>query len=291
MTSAEYRFDPSNFEVTEDMKKDYDANGYIMLRGFLDEEELTKIRKCVEDSGMVEKYGYGLPDGQGKEAKFVIWSHPGNDVTGLLARSEKVVNTSEKLLGGGEAYHYHTKLIRKDAFTGGAHLWHQDYGYWYKNGCLFPDMLTVFVAIDKCTKSNGCLQILKGSNRCGRIEHGMYAGQTQADIDRVNAIKNVCPLEYVEMEPGDALFFSCNLIHTSEGNNSPDRRWALLFSYNLKSNNPTMEHHHPCYTPLQKVPDSAIKECTNYTDFTGKEFMDPKKDKTTKASNLKRDEQ
>lgn len=36
------------------------------------------------------------------------------------------------------------------------------YSYWYKNGCLFPDMLTVFVAIDKCTKANGCLQVSGG---------------------------------------------------------------------------------------------------------------------------------
>jgi len=27
----------------------------------------------------------------------VIWSHPGNDVTGMLARSEKVAGTCEKV--------------------------------------------------------------------------------------------------------------------------------------------------------------------------------------------------
>ena len=31
--------------------------------------------------------------------------------------------------------------------------------YWYGNGCLKPTMMTVFVAIDKCTKSNGCLKV------------------------------------------------------------------------------------------------------------------------------------
>ena len=75
-------------------------------------------------------------------------------------------------------YHYHTKLIMKEAHTGGSFVWHQDYGlasplkysnktvtsiiiirYWYKNGCLFPNMGTVFIAIDKCNKENGCLQV------------------------------------------------------------------------------------------------------------------------------------
>jgi hypothetical protein len=32
-----------------------------------------------------------------KKAPRIIWSHPGNDVTGMAARSEKVVNTCEKV--------------------------------------------------------------------------------------------------------------------------------------------------------------------------------------------------
>ena len=31
--------------------------------------------------------------------------------------------------------------------------------YWYDNGCLFPDMGTVFIAIDKCDRENGCLKV------------------------------------------------------------------------------------------------------------------------------------
>ncbi len=34
-----------------------------------------------------------------------------------------------QLLGGEEVYHYHTKLMMKEPRTGGAHLWHQDYGF------------------------------------------------------------------------------------------------------------------------------------------------------------------
>jgi len=29
---------------------------------------------------------------------------------------------------GGEVYHYHSKVMMKDAQTGGKQLWHQDYG-------------------------------------------------------------------------------------------------------------------------------------------------------------------
>ena len=34
--------------------------------------------------------------------------------------------------------------------------------YWYHYGCLFPDMGTVFIAIDKCDRENGCLKVRVG---------------------------------------------------------------------------------------------------------------------------------
>ena len=61
------------------------------------------------------------------------------------------------------------------------------------------------------------------------------------------------------MEPGDALFFHSNTLHRSDANRSDDPRWALICCYNAARNNPYLEHHHPFYTPLDKVPDSAIK--------------------------------
>ena len=69
----------------------------------------------------------------------------------------------EQILGG-EVYHYHSKMILKDAKVGGAWTWHQDYGYWYQNGVLFPDLISVFIAVDPCTKENGCLQVIEGSH-------------------------------------------------------------------------------------------------------------------------------
>ena len=33
----------------------------------------------------------------------------------------------------------------------------------------------------------------------------------------------------------------------------------MIHCYNAARNNPYIEHHHPFYTPLQKVDDGAIK--------------------------------
>ena len=77
---------------------------------------------------------------------------------------------------GGEVYHYHSKLTMKRPGGGGRWEWHQDYGYWYQNGCLYPDMLSVAVALEPATRENGCMQLLAGSHKLGRLEHGRVAG-------------------------------------------------------------------------------------------------------------------
>ena len=72
-------------------------------------------------------------------------------------------------------------------------------------------MGTVFIAIDKCTKENGCLkvhsyrdsrcarcgddnsffQVLKGSHKLGRIEHKKVGEQIGADMERVEQVMKV----------------------------------------------------------------------------------------------------
>jgi ectoine hydroxylase-related dioxygenase (phytanoyl-CoA dioxygenase family) len=270
------------YKVTDEMKRGFDEDGYVIVRNVLDSEEISKLKDALETDGGILQHAYFVNDGEGGQSKLCIWSHPGHDITGMVARSEKVAGTMEKLLGG-EVYHYHTKLMMKEAFTGGSFVWHQDYGYWYMNGCLYPDMGTAFIAIDRCDEENGCMQVLRGSNHLGRIDHGRVGGQTGAEANRVSEILKVLPVDHAVLDPGDVLFFHANLLHKSNRNDSPHRRWAFLTAYNRASNNPVIEHHHPRYTPLHKVADDAVRQCSNYSDMTGKDFMDPNTDKTAEG--------
>ena len=76
-------------------------------------------------------------------------------------------------------------------------------------------------------------------------------GKRSARLTNVNASYLIDHYYFVHI--GEALFFHANLVHTSAPNDSPRRRWALLHSYNTKSNNPVKIHHHAQYTPLSKV--------------------------------------
>merc|ERR1719343_1538739 len=114
----------------------------------------------------------------GRKTRLCLWNQPGNDVTGMVSRVSKVAGLMSSLLGG-EVYHYHTKLMMKDAWTGGSHLWHQDFGYWCNNGIVYPDMGTVFIPLDKMDAANAGLRVLRGSHRCGLMHHATTGKQNE----------------------------------------------------------------------------------------------------------------
>ena len=245
---------------TLDQRAAYNRDGFVMIRSLFDVEEIGILREAIERDPQLRESLYDRKDSEGKATRMATWNHPGDSAYGLAARCNRVVDTMEDMLGG-EVYHYHSKLTAKEPRVGGAWEWHQDYGYWYHNGCVYPYMASVMVALDHSTRDNGCLQVLRGSHLAGRVDHGVLPGeQVGADPRRVEQMLKQLELVYAEMAPGDGLFFHSNLMHRSDQNRSENRRWTVLFCYNAARNDPYLEHHHPQYTPLIKVPDDAVKK-------------------------------
>lgn len=248
----------------------YHADGFILRKSLFDAGEIDLLGRSARADAELDRHAFGRADGEGGTVRLSLWNHPGDGIYGMFARCERLVRSAEQLLDG-EVYHYHSKMIMKDARVGGAWAWHQDYGYWYRNGVLQPLLVSAFIAVDPARKENGCLQVLQGSHQCGRIDHVLTGDQSGADRERVEALLQRLPLVYVEMDPGDTLFFHANLLHRSDQNTSEQPRWSMICCYNAARNDPYKESHHPRYTPLQVVPDSAIRAVgiKRFTDDAG----------------------
>jgi ectoine hydroxylase len=267
-------------QLTKDQIKEFNEAGYIQFKGLFDTEEIELLRSTAHADRELDKNSFSRADGEGGKVRLSVWNHPGDTIYGMFARSNRMVNKAEELLGD-EVYHYHSKMILKDPMIGGAWAWHQDYGYWYKNGLLYPDLVSVFIAVDKATRQNGCLQVIRGSHLMGRIDHILTGDQAGADMERVNACLERLELVHCEMEPGDAIFFHSNLLHRSDQNKSERSRWAMVCCYNTRSNDPYKESHHPGYTPLRKVDDSIIKKVGSLSFEEGAQtWLDPEKDES-----------
>ncbi len=274
----------SNFQLTGQQVAAYKNDGYVIIKNFLSSEEINKLYAVATGDDTLQKHAFDLNDQTGKKTKLTLWYTPGNDAYGLLTKSKRIVESVGRLMeGDSPVCHFHSKLMQKEPKVGGAWEWHQDYGYWYKNEFLLPEqMMSLMVAITDADKANGCLQVIRGSHKMGRIEHGFAGEQVGASQHYVNLALKTLDLVYVEINAGDALFFHSNLLHRSEANLSDKPRWSLISVYNRASNIPYNEPSQSSTVPLEAVPDEALMEWETKGIMDTANFLEKEKDEALK---------
>lgn len=242
----------SDFVLSSDAISDFHRDGFIVVPSLLGPDETAGLKAYAKGDDALSSESYVRRDTEGAETRLALR----NDLDDLccytaVVRSRRVAGTMSVLLDD-EVYHYHHKMMLKEPRVGGAWEWHQDYGYWYNFGCLYPDMGSCMIAVDQATQENGCLQVLRGSHHLGRIDHIKTGEQTGADPERVQAAMERMELVYCELEAGDAIFFHSNLLHRSDRNLSEHPRWSLICCYNTRHNDPVVrDGRHPNYSPLE----------------------------------------
>ncbi|MBS13488.1 MAG: phytanoyl-CoA dioxygenase family protein [Gemmatimonadetes bacterium] len=243
--------------LTPDDVAAYERDGSVIVKDVFNEAEIAAMIGAVEEGNRVADTTRDRDDGDGRITRLAIWHELGDDIWSAVSTSPRIVNNVRILLAEETAF-FHGKVIFKEAGTGGAWQWHQDYGYWYNQGFAFPRMISAFIALDEATKENGCLQVLRGSHQLGRLDHGKIGDQTGTDTDRISAAEKLFERQYCEMSPGSVLFFHCNLLHTSDKNTSAKDRRAFIICYNALGNpqlgNRKTSESRPC--PVSA--DSAI---------------------------------
>ena len=55
------------------------------------------MKVTVESSDGIRTHAYSRDDGENRKSKVALWNHPGDDVTGMLARMERVAGTMQEV--------------------------------------------------------------------------------------------------------------------------------------------------------------------------------------------------
>lgn len=243
--------------LTPQQLDDYSTHGYTLYKGLMTPEEARTFRDTARadmhremaEGTMMEK-----TDSEGNTTLLKMWYEAGDDFYGYIARDERLVEIARQILAT-DTYLYSHKMTMKEPKEGGAWEWHQDFGYWYQNKCLAPQMLSIWIALDPSVKANGCLQVMPDSHKLGRIDHVRVDGQTVVDGEYLAAAMERFDIEFAEMDPGDALVFDCNLLHRSDANTSDGPRWGYIASYNAVENAPFRDvREYGRYQELRPVP-------------------------------------
>ncbi len=240
--------------LTAEEVEGFARDGFVIRRGFFSPEQVAALAEVLESDPAIRSRAYGLDDGQGRSTEISAWHDPGDDSFGALARSTSMTGAVRDLLGG-EVRHYHSKVTLKPPGAGGTWLWHQDYGYWYKYGYLFPTMLSVAVPLTRMSQENGGLKVLRGSHCMGRVEHGFIGTQVGADPDRTARAEAALETVWFEADPGDVMWFHGNMLHSSANNESDYARNLFLACYNRADNPSFLE---AANAVIDVLPDEEI---------------------------------
>lgn len=236
------------------------TNGYFIIRKAFEKEEMQIIKRVVNSQpGMnLQAEDIRRRIRQGERPSFetiYVWNDTAKyDIFSKAVRSHKIMERLE-FFYKDEIYVYHNKVTLKYPGIVGF-LYHQDYAYWYGMGNLYPDMAAAFIAVDESTRQNGCLKIIEGSHKMGRIDHVFNNGVSDSGAcpARLAVILQRLPEVYIELNSGDVVIFHGNTLHGSDDNNSQDSRIALIGTYNTKHNDPYITNHpHPNYQPQAKI--------------------------------------
>jgi ectoine hydroxylase len=236
----------------------YQRDGYLVIEDYFTRDEMDLLLEITRADREFVDGAVKKQDREGRTSLLSIRHELPRDIYGAISRSKRVVEPLEQLVGS-EIYHYHHKMMLKEPLVGGAWDWHQDFGYWYSS-FLYPDMASCMIAVDRATRENGCLQVLKGSHRMGRLDHAKSGTQTGAELERVEAAVDQMELVYCELEPGSVLFFHCNLLHRSDPNESEDPRWSLICCYSAAHNRPISPDVAGQYEKLETLDGGQIRE-------------------------------
>ncbi|MGW3997477.1 phytanoyl-CoA dioxygenase family protein [Amycolatopsis sp. NPDC004772] len=261
--------------LTPDEAAQFHEDGYVVKRGLFSAGELRPLQDELDRHPDIRGSQSSIPDLEGKLWKVTIWCEQNDTYAGKLPRLARMVDNTSLLLGE-ESYFWHIKLVRKSDDVPGAVDWHQGYAYWYDD-CVYPNTVTCSVALDSNNLENGCLKVVKGSHKLGRIDMVDVGGAHVADPVRTAQILDRLEVVPCEMEAGDAVFFHANMLHGSLPNSTSRPRTLMHCVYNARSNEPVdpSKSPHRAYRPTEKLPDDTLARGDYDTVFEKHTFFAP----------------
>ena len=221
-------------EVTPEQVQFYQDNGFLVIENFLDAAELENWR-CTTDEAVRERLATvdrALTNQGGADDYYarvftqclkLLETHDGMKALMLDPRLGKLAAT---LAGVSGIRVWHDQALIKPPF-GNPTGWHLDNPYWSFSS---PNSLSIWVALDDATLSNGCLYYLPGTHKTVEYRNSGIG-------KNLGELFNVYP-EWREIEPvacpcpaGSAVFHNGLCGHGAGANMTNKPRRAMTCGY------------------------------------------------------------
>ena len=225
------------------------TEGYVSVPGFLEPDELARLNHTAREQ-LAERNGPleleadlqypGAPQSRsgagGSTVRRLLDAYARDPVFARAATSIRVQRWMESYFSESVLMSraHHNCLMTKHPLYGSLTGWHRDLRYWSFER---DDLVSVWLAMGEERVDNGSLWFVPGSHIL-HFDANQYGAAKFFRTDRPDNAALIGTATSPHLQPGDAVFFHCNTLHSAGKNLSAAIKFSLVFTYHGQSNAP-----------------------------------------------------
>ena len=222
----------------------FERDGYLVIDGFLGDEEITHIQDCYMQTvarltreGTLENVQSGADRDEDFQVYQIRTAHLQHPIFRMLIHDTRLLDMVETLLGP-DIRLIHYQGLYKPAHSGGEIRWHQDNYYF---NVAENRTVSFWLALDDATVENGCMWYLPGRHK-ELLEHEQLWDKAEKkgfyfaipDLDDSGAVP-------AEVKKGGFAIHHCLIPHRSLKNQTDKpRRGIAMHFMDAKTPDPDM---------------------------------------------------
>ena len=219
-----------------ELKKLYFDRGWVVCKKLFSQDEISSINLIINNFlekklNKINKKSrtINFTDNSTKNVENINSFHKLAQCTEIknLANKSSILDVAKKFLDSNPEFRG-CELFAKPAKNGLPSPDHQDNYYWAVKG---SNALTLWIALEKSNKNNGCVHYYDGSHKYGILNHeDSFAKGSSQKVSDTNFLRKF-NISYPELEPGDVIVHHSLVVHGSSKNISKKSRrgWTIQF--------------------------------------------------------------
>lgn len=221
-------------QLTDEQIRQYREQGFLVLPGFLDADEVARWRDVIEDAvrtryedaeGLTgERVDSDYYQKVFKQALKLSWIHDG--ARGLI-RDPRIAEMAARLAGVDGLRLYSDQALFKGPHANPT-AWHLDVPIF---SFYSHDAVTVWVALDDATVENGCLWYVPGTHKLARFDANARLDMNVGTLFETYPEWKSMPTVPAIGPAGTAAIHNGMMAHGAGANMTPGSRRAVTFHF------------------------------------------------------------
>ncbi len=220
--------------ISDDVIAQFERDGAVCIRGAVDKDVAASVLANIDGLIADTNDRWTTIRGGGFSDRHLWPSMPWMYEFCANSGLPEIVG---RLMRSSEARLFFDHIFVRDAGTTQNTPWHQDRPYWPFQG---SQVASVWVALTACDEDSSSVQFIRGSHAWGKVFRPMAfsnEGGSSEFLDENPAYEEIpdidaAPDDYEilcwDMQPGDAIVFSAEVVHGAQENKDTTRRRAAL---------------------------------------------------------------